>query len=541
MTLPTYAYNPHRHIKIWLSNNPELFMNLENQIRLIQMREINPDDLIHLVYDSILLAPTAIKELEEFCCEHTIIPIDVHGFSRQLKSNNEHTLFNFYQDEINHLHEGGNLAVASDILRWLSPIYSLGTYSDFDFPIDTSKLPALMYVMSPLLLNIGSLRLGRQEFILVNNDYIAVVDALAAQEEIKRVQLGIIKILTQYDTDFIEKTEKKLKGTFINRLILKLMKNRSETFYIIKSKEISKTLSSREMRNYILHIMSDKIAFINFNKNTLNETFQEVILKLRKNLKKQKNPVKCLFFNEEYREIKHILNQNDEDFLIYMMKKELNLYLKSIIVCTTGPIKISNALFNGYVLDSKEFSQSIQPYSYNNYYLQKAFKSRNSLPLHENVLGMLRFLGASEGELNDSSWLDSGRTLQELRVQTLKKQQNQFILNLPHSLLQIKWDIEQQITTSSNRLSKLSPKRKLQLEALKQILICFHETNNTLEFDTQRFKTILLKYPASRHKFFTAQTFNPAKKLIQSLQNISNHAIMYNVTKDRKIKVNTLC
>lgn len=50
-----YHYRPHTHVKIWLSNNPQVFMNFENQTRLIAMREQCPTDPIHLIYDSALL------------------------------------------------------------------------------------------------------------------------------------------------------------------------------------------------------------------------------------------------------------------------------------------------------------------------------------------------------------------------------------------------------------------------------------------------------------------------------------------------------
>lgn len=569
MTFQTYSYNPHQHTKIWLSNNPELFMNLENQIRLIKMRETNPHDQIHLIYDASLLTLRAIDALMVFCKEHSILPINADKFKNQLKSDNERQLFCFYQDEIQHLSEGGNLAVASDILRWLSPVYALGTYSDFDFPIDTSALPNQIKVAVPLLLNIGSLKLGKQEFVFVNNDYVAIVNEAAAREELSRVQQGIIQILTKYHTDFFDQIEKKFKKTFFNRLLLRSLKNRSETFYIRKSKEIvsarplptsrglsvgsgilatsldptdkpwdvdrvgmseplqeiNNALSSRGIRNFIRQIMSDTTAFIDFNKKNPKETTEEVIHKLRNNLCKQLHPIKYLFFKKEYTEIQQILKQNDNELLNYLMKKELNLYLKSIIVCTTGPIKISKALFDGYLFDIHEFSQKIQPYSFNTYTLQKSFQSQNSIPLHENPLGMLIFLGKSEGEVNDSSWLESGRKLQEIRVNALKEKQKEFALNLPCSLLKIREDIEKQVTKSFTS----------QKEVLEQVLKCFREDNAVTEFDTKQFKTILGVH-GFKNKFFPKFTLNNTQKLLRTLSELTNNAIIYSLTTDRKIK-----
>lgn len=73
-----YQYNPKLHVKIWLSNDPNVFINLENQIRLLEMREKNPKDTVHLVYDSTLLTHSSVQALHEFSKENDIILIDAH-------------------------------------------------------------------------------------------------------------------------------------------------------------------------------------------------------------------------------------------------------------------------------------------------------------------------------------------------------------------------------------------------------------------------------------------------------------------------------
>lgn len=157
-----YQYNPKLHVKIWLSNDPNVFINLENQIRLLEMREKNPKDTVHLVYDSTLLTHSSVQALHEFSKENDIILIDAHRIKDILELENEKKLYGFYNEEISNLNSGGNLGVASDILRWLSPIYKLGTYTDFDVPIDTANIPSTIPVDSPLLLNIGSLKIGKK-------------------------------------------------------------------------------------------------------------------------------------------------------------------------------------------------------------------------------------------------------------------------------------------------------------------------------------------------------------------------------------------
>ncbi len=539
----TYRYNPHRHIKIWLSNNRDLFMNLENQIRLSKMRETNLFDVIHLIYDSFLLNSKAIEDLIHYCQEHRIIPIDVRLALTEPVSENEQKLFHFYNDEITHLNQGGNLAVASDILRWLSPFYKLGTYSDFDYPIDTSALPELVEVNAPLLLNIGSLKIGSKEFILVNNDFIAVVDELAAAKLLNQVHHHLLIKLAHYDNDFNEQVEKQLSDTILSRYVIRLMRNRSETLYIAKSKDLkqqpelmtqenlSPLNSSRSYRNYIQQIAANNDSFLRFSKQG-NESPADTIQRLRNEMEQSLNLAKFLFFNKEYAETRQILRLNDEEFLTYYRKKEINLYLKSIIVCTTGPVEIANALFGKYVMNSPELTNEVQPLSFNHYQLQHAFKSPNSIPLHENPLGMMKFLGANEGEINDSSWLESGKQLQEARIKTLKARKEVLSSHLSQSLLSIKKDLETNLQKNNNPLFK--KRNETQKQLLHDVLGCFHEEQE-YDFDVDKFQNILL----NKNNQVAHLYFSPAKRLIQDLQKLSHEAVVYGLTQQRKIMLNT--
>ena len=193
----SYRYNPHQHVKIWLSNNPECFLNIENQVRLIAMREINPKDEISLIFDGSLLNKQAKENLAFFCKEHTITSVDASAecFKNALQTKQEKDLYTFYQDEITNLKHGGNLAVASDIIRWLPPVYEKGTYTDFDVPVDTKGIAETISVEAPLLLNIGSLQTRGKEIVLSNNDYIAIVDPKAAKSDIEKIQKGFLKVL----------------------------------------------------------------------------------------------------------------------------------------------------------------------------------------------------------------------------------------------------------------------------------------------------------------------------------------------------------
>lgn len=139
----TWTVDPHSHGKIWLSADPNEFLPPVNQLRLVQMRHTNPLDKIHLIYDSVLLSTDSLHALKNFCNIHRIITIDVREVVFPFCGTpEEHALVKCYEDEVRHLDEFGSLAAASDILRFLGPVYRLyGIYSDFDVIIDTSAIP----------------------------------------------------------------------------------------------------------------------------------------------------------------------------------------------------------------------------------------------------------------------------------------------------------------------------------------------------------------------------------------------------------------
>jgi hypothetical protein len=186
----SYAFNPHNQFKIWLSKNPNVFMNTLNQLRLIRMRYECPNDVIHLVYDSNLLNTQAHLQLQQFCAKHAFIPFDVKNILSTDLSEDEKKLLEIYLDEVNNLNAGGNLAAASDILRWIKPIYRLGTYSDFDVSVKTKYLPEKVKVHTDLIFPASSLGF--------NNDIIAIVDQ--DSPIINIIQKKIIKVCTTAPT-----------------------------------------------------------------------------------------------------------------------------------------------------------------------------------------------------------------------------------------------------------------------------------------------------------------------------------------------------
>lgn len=179
------------------------------------------------------------------------------------------------------------------------------------------------------------------------------------------------------------------------------------------------------------------------------------------------------------------------------------------------------------MVDTDKFIREIQPLSFNHYGLQNAFRSQNSIPLHENVLGMLKFLGVNEGELNDSSWLDSGKKLQATRTKQLATRQRELAISLPLSFSTIKNDLEkciQKMTKIPHQSFSSEEKHEL-TEDLELILSCFNQKN---EFNILQFKKILLSIHP--HDVYT-------QKLIEDLENLCHEAIIFSLAKDKKVKL----
>ena len=215
-----YTFNLHQHVKIWLSNDPDIFLNLENGERLIKMRETNPDDEINLVYDSALLNEKALKDLAEFCNQYRVIPIDVRTqVLPHLKGHTEKKLFEFYHNEISNLGQGGNLGAASDILRWLESVWKLGHYTDFDVEINTTNLPKDIQAQAPVLTNtmIGPV------YNCANTDIILIANTPDVSTKIKGVQSALLNALSRSSISPVQTRQTILDQTKDNQSFLRTL------------------------------------------------------------------------------------------------------------------------------------------------------------------------------------------------------------------------------------------------------------------------------------------------------------------------------
>lgn len=414
-----YTLNPHRHVKIWLSQDPAIFMNQENQLRLVQMRVKNPDDEIHLVYANTLLAEDARLQLGDFCAKHRIIPVAIEEqvLPRCAHNDEEQRLAEIYQREISALHEGGNVAAASDILRWLSPVYSLGIYSDFDVVIDTSALPPTIDVDAPILLKCGSIKMpiyglpkgNDLESLVVNNDSVAIVGGESAA--LKRVQQRLIKAYStpeiymdcmgQLFLDISCYVNQQLHDgvTGVAVAAQLLQENAGDFIYL------------QELAGGLGLVKPDPIAL---RKAILNKTIDDTIdfTKVAQSRAEMQTQLTSRLLSRPLREkFTKYLAMSDPELIEALENDYAQGLITKSVVHTTGPSAIMLGLFQHSALSAKVIHQDIKPHTFEHYGLTKAFHSNNGLDFHmdQGVAGQK--IAVNVGELCDQSWLKEGASL----------------------------------------------------------------------------------------------------------------------------------
>ncbi|MCS5708485.1 hypothetical protein CC99x_006140 [Candidatus Berkiella cookevillensis] len=153
---PVWKIETKRHYKIWFSANPDEFLNDENKLRFIRACLDNPDIRFSFVYSSAILSEFAIAELKDFCAKLNIQAVDVDSdVLRLLAHRLDKKSYHHAMQEIRHAvkKQGGNLAAASDLIRWLPGlIQCCGIYSDFDVELKFQKLEPVINVKSPVIL-----------------------------------------------------------------------------------------------------------------------------------------------------------------------------------------------------------------------------------------------------------------------------------------------------------------------------------------------------------------------------------------------------
>ena len=376
-----YLLNPHQHVKIWLSKNRDLFLNQENQLRLVKTRVDNPKDVIYLVYAKELLSEKALQDLHTFCKKHEITPVCIEEQIIPACSDNEDEirLIGLYRQEIAALNDGGNLAAASDILRWLKPIYSLGVYSDFDVKINTQGLPESISVDAPIILPIGttpSYVSWDLEMVALNNDTIAIPGNDA--EALRKIEAIQKYIYNAYqNNDGYRKFDERLKNE-LSELI---------------GAESAARRTVRDTRYMARKLLSEGLGDPSANP-----------IELRKRISAIEGEGRCINFISEQGDVIPISSQ----FLLIQS-----------VVNTTGSFPIFMSLFEKCFIKTPEVKVTLSPYSLQNYNLQKAFISGQCIPLHASTHELEAL--AKKADSADNSWTPKGAAAVDDRLTKINK------------------------------------------------------------------------------------------------------------------------
>ncbi|MFI4919705.1 MAG: glycosyltransferase family 88 protein [Legionellales bacterium] len=418
-----YDLDPHRHVKIWLSQNQDIFLNQENQLRLVQMRTTNPGDVIHLVYAKQLLSPLALVELESFCKKHKInpVPIEEQVLPHCLGDQDEHNLAELYQQEINALNQGGNVAAASDMLRWLKPVYSLGIYSDFDVKINTQKLSDIIVVDATIITKIGSVKTPIQglpqndlETIVLNNDSIAVAgnDLLTHQT--------------------IQKIQRKIYDAYHNPLVYTELHDtlfRDVRMYV--NSQLHDANAGVDVAAQVLTSVSNKhldvelaggLGLINPNPITLRKAILErsipiyfsnnpittkEMLRLQLTTLRQGSLI--------HKKLSQYLAMSDKDLILTLEAEYHQDLIKTSVTRTSGPGVVMLGLFGRMALSASVIEKEIKPYSFQHYDLNDAFLSNNCFAFHTSGQDVIKKGLGEAGAVCDLSWLPDGMLVQAQR------------------------------------------------------------------------------------------------------------------------------
>lgn len=547
-----YSYNPHRHVKIWLSQDQDCFLNLENQMRLAAMRATNPDDEIYFVYDSSLLSLHALDDLNHFCRKHNIISKEVYqDIFSACSTQEERDLIAIYQEEIRHLHNGGNLAVGSDILRWLEPVYKLGTYSDFDLKIDTRHLGKTVEVEKSLLLNIGSSEtkfIKRLESVALNNDIVAVVNLEDALPLIQNIQKAIIlacrkpNIFSNNTAGPFLNCQRKLRANFeaiigenydLLLLLSPLLAARDRNLNTLS--KLNTNRSPLEMRSEIMRFTNNNLAFCIYNASPNVKHYADLV--------RQQTKINfwtwLLLSKKQYHDINALLALDDEQLITTLRETTREILLKETVICTTGPFCVASTLFPTMVYETaQEFDREVTPYALAHYSLDKAFISKNSIPLHaQNIQS---FLEAKVGEKNDLSWLEIGREATRVREEKIQgaaktltsfyhKKKAEKQVTLPSDFANLKKKIEAHIIKINQDLTGAfgfyrNTQRRAKLAALEGILSHFAGS----VFNVDAYKKELATYQST--DIFASFGKSKTKELIDELTLFSRQAKAFSVT-----------
>ncbi|MDX2345999.1 MAG: hypothetical protein QNK11_03900, partial [Legionella sp.] len=258
--------------------------------------------------------------------------------------------------------------------------YMRGTYADFDVEIDASGLPDSVSVDAPILLNVGSvvainlrgLPSANLESISLSNDIIAVVgDDSLALEMIRKIQQAIYD--AYHDNQVYRKMFNVTTGDILAHVV-ELQKDLSMGMNLL-----NQMLSGSPSAEYEASLMLSN----GFGVEDLNP------ISLRKAILEGK-----------------VQNSLGIPGSLDFTKEKKSMFIKRIVLSTTGPDCISLALFSHFALQTTVLNEKVKPYSFRSYHeLGALFYSTNGHAFHTTSAEASALSNICN---NDLSWLESG-------------------------------------------------------------------------------------------------------------------------------------
>ena len=255
----------------------------------------------------------------------------------------------------------------------MEPIYSLGTYSDFDVIIDTNGVPNTITTEKPLLFNLHSYNVRAHlsplnasdttkiplHCVDINNDIISVVDPIAASPIIKKIQKRI----------HLGCSTPAVRGSYCP--------------YALYSQSGENTLKKLGLRRDIIDDPAEKEKLINLTRLNLIYSARETRKLIMNGTKNNKAFIELTSIITSTEPNANISNNARLEF-----RKD---YLRDSVIYTSGAGPLTLEVC-GDIFYSTEEIRNILTYSYQHYDLDHSFKSNN-------------FAEAALGSSNDLSWL----------------------------------------------------------------------------------------------------------------------------------------
>ncbi|MCS5710797.1 glycosyltransferase family 88 protein [Candidatus Berkiella aquae] len=148
--------NTQKYLRVWFSQESHIFLDIENQYRLVGIRQLHEAADFTFIYSSVCLSNKANRELTFFCQQNNINSINFDTDIRQMLEHRfDVKLYEYIQKELSLFCHGSNkdLFAAMQCVPLILPVSEkFGIFSNFQSSIDFRHVPKIMKVLAPILL-----------------------------------------------------------------------------------------------------------------------------------------------------------------------------------------------------------------------------------------------------------------------------------------------------------------------------------------------------------------------------------------------------